>query len=174
MDGTLSQILLFAGNFAPKYWAFCNGQLISISQNAALFSLLGTNYGGNGTTTFGLPDLRGRVAVGTGQGPGLSYIQLGQMSGTESVTLNLTQIPSHSHQLTGSTLAGSTSLPTGALLANTGTLDKEYTSTSGAANVAMNAASIGNAGGSQPFSILQPYLGLTYIICVQGLFPSRN
>ncbi|MFZ4769508.1 MAG: phage tail protein [Ferruginibacter sp.] len=174
MDGTLAQILLFAGNFAPMNWSFCNGQILNINTNTALFSLLGTTYGGNGMTTFGLPDLRGRVVVGAGQGPGLSNIQLGQMSGTESITLNLTQIPSHSHQLTGSTLVGSTSVPTGSLLANTGTLDKEYTSTSGAANVAMNAASIGNAGGSQPFSIRNPYLGLNYIICLSGTFPSRN
>lgn len=174
MDGYIAQILLFAGNFAPRNWSFCNGQILNINTNTALFSLLGTTYGGNGMTTFGLPDLRGRVVVGAGQGPGLSNIQLGQMSGTESITLNLTQIPSHSHQLTGSTLVGSTSVPTGSLLANTGTLDKEYTSTSGAANVAMNAASIGNAGGSQPFSIRNPYLGLNYIICLSGTFPSRN
>lgn len=174
MDGYIAQILLFAGNFAPMNWSFCNGQLLNINTNTALFSLIGTQFGGNGMTTFGLPDLRGRVVVGIGQGPGLTNIAIGQTGGTENVTLLSTNMPSHTHQLLGSTLAGSTSVPTGSLLANTGTLDKEYTSTSGAANVAMNAASIGNAGGSQPFSIRNPYLGLNYIICLTGFFPSRN
>ena len=174
MEGYIATILLFGGNFAPMNWALCNGQLVSIASNTALFSLIGTYYGGNGTTTFGLPDLRGRVAVGAGQGPGLANIVIGQTGGTENVTLLSTNMPSHTHQLLGSTLAGSTAVPTGALLANTGTLDKEYTPTSGASNTVMNAASIGLAGNSIPFNNRNPYLGLTYIICAYGIYPSRN
>src|SRR6478672_10112699 len=93
----LAEIIMFAGNFAPRGWAFCQGQILSIAQNTALFSLLGTTYGGNGQTTFALPDLRGRVPVGTGQGPGLSNYDLGQVSGSESVTLTVSQMPAHNH-----------------------------------------------------------------------------
>lgn len=100
MEGYIAQIILFAGTFAPRGWAFCQGQILSISQNTALFSLLGTTYGGNGQTTFALPDLRGRAPIGTGQGPGLSSISLGQMAGTENVTLLITQLPAHTHTVT--------------------------------------------------------------------------
>src|SRR3954471_16909667 len=99
MDGTIGEIRLFAGNFAPRNWAFCNGQLMPIAQNTALFSILGTTFGGNGQTTFGLPDFRGRVSVGTGQGTGLTNHDLGEQSGTENVTLSTAQMPAHTHTI---------------------------------------------------------------------------
>ena len=115
-------------NFAPRGYASCQGQLLSISQNTALFALLGTTFGGNGQTTFALPDLRGRVPMGEGQGPGLTGRTLGEVGGTETVTLITNEIPAHLHTLNGVTEAGNTSVPTGAYLANTGALDKEYRS----------------------------------------------
>jgi microcystin-dependent protein len=172
MDPLLASILIFAGNFAPRGWAFCNGQVLSISQNTALFSLLGTTYGGNGIQTFGLPDLRGRVPIHYGQGPGLSNYDLGQMSGTENVTMLLTNMPAHNHLINANSGAGDTAAPAGAIPANTGALDREYSTS--AANVTMNAQMVSQTGGSQPFSIMQPYLALNYIIALQGIFPSRN
>ena len=126
MDPLLASIILFAGNFAPRGFYLCQGQILSIAQNTALFSLLGTTYGGDGRTTFALPDLRGRVPVGQGQGPGLSNYDLGEVSGTESTTLLVTNLPQHNHPLIATSEAGSTSDPTGAFLGNTGALDKEY------------------------------------------------
>src|SRR5262247_1539362 len=120
----LGQIQPFGFNFAPTGWATCDGQILSIAQNTALFSLLGTTFGGNGQTTFGLPDLRGRVPIGQGQGPGLANYTLGQTGGQETVTLITSQMPQHTHSLVGVTEAGDTNVPTGAFLANTGALDK--------------------------------------------------
>lgn len=179
MEGYIAQIILFAGTFAPRGWAFCQGQILSISQNTALFSLLGTTYGGNGQTTFALPDLRGRAPIGTGQGPGLSSISLGQMAGTENVTLLITQLPAHTHTVTVNpravTEAGDTSNPTNAYLANSGALDKEFRAAGTFVNMGATAtATSGAAGGSQPFGIRNPYLGMNYIICLEGIFPSRN
>lgn len=171
MDPYLGMIIMFGGNFAINGWALCQGQLLSIAQNTALFSLLGTTYGGNGTTTFALPDLRGRVPVGWGNGPGLTPIQLGEMSGSENVILNITQLPAHNHILNGSSLTGNASLPTGAVPANSGALDREY-STDFTAPVQMQPTGI--AGNSQPFSIRNPYLGINFQIALQGIFPSRN
>jgi microcystin-dependent protein len=172
MDPLLASIILFAGNFAPRGWAFCNGQLLSIAQNTALFSLLGTQFGGNGQTNFALPDLRGRVPVHPGQGPGLSDYVIGQSAGSETTTLLLSNMPAHNHSLNATSEPGSTSVPSGAYLANTGALDKEYNTTGTV--VAMNAAAIGTAGGSQPFDNLQPYLAINFIIALQGIFPSRD
>ncbi len=171
MEGYIAAIWLFAGNFAPRGWAFCNGQILSIAQNTALFSLLGTTYGGNGQTTFALPDLRGRSAIGPGQGPGLSPISLGEAAGVENRTLLVTNLPQHNHTMTGSTLPGDTSIPTNAVPANSGALDKEYSSVL-SSNVPM--AATGLAGGSQPFAIRDPYLAINYIICMEGIYPSRN
>lgn len=181
MEGTMAEIRMFAGNFAPRNWAFCSSQILAIAQNTALFSLLGTTYGGNGQTTFGLPDFRGRVAVGTGQGPGLSNYTLGQLGGSETTTLTINNMPSHNHPVTGTVTmqanndtAGLTSDPTGRRLAATGNL---YTSQFGdLVNMANDAVSLatGVNGGSQPFSTTQPYLGMNYIICMFGIFPSRN
>jgi microcystin-dependent protein len=168
----MAAIVMFAGNFAPYGWAFCNGQLQSIADNAALFSLLGTTYGGDGSTTFGLPDLRGRVPIGQGPGLGLSNYALGQMGGQENITLLTTQIPAHTHSLSGVTEAGTSATPTGNLHANTGNLDKEYATTG--TPTAMNASAILTTGGSNGHSNMQPYLAVNYVICIFGAYPSRN
>jgi microcystin-dependent protein len=174
----IGNVMLVAFPFAPKGWAACNGQLLPINQNQALFSLLGTQYGGNGTTTFALPDLRSRVPVGMGQGPGLANIQIGQTAGVESVTVLAANIPAHTHTLNGQSGTGTTSVPgPGTVLARTvvddGTGVVSYSST--APNTALAAASISaTTGGSTPVGIRNPYLGLQYIICVSGIFPSRN
>lgn len=168
----LGEIRMFAGNFAPTGWAFCQGQLLPIAQNQALFALLGTTYGGDGRTTFALPDLRGRVPVGFGQGPGLSYKDLGQQFGTETVTLTTAQMPAHSHTVNAVNSEGNQNLPTNSLPANTKTLDKEYSDA--ASNTTMKSGMIGITGSSQPVNISQPSLGVNFIIALQGIFPSRN
>jgi microcystin-dependent protein len=180
MEGTIAEIRMFAGTFAPRNWLFCNGQTMSIAQNTAMFSLLGTTYGGNGQTTFGIPDFRGRVAVGTGTGPGLPNIQLGQIAGTPTVTLLTTNMPAHNHAITGTVTMqanggtdGQTDDPTGRRLCG----DSIYTNfTSELATMAplQTNLTVGVNGGSQPFSIMPPYLGMNYIICQFGIFPSRN
>ena len=168
----LGEIRMFAGNFAPKGWAFCQGQLLLIAQNQALFALLGTTYGGDGRTTFALPDLRGRAPIGFGQGPGLSYKYLGQQFGTETVTLTTAQMPAHSHTVNAVTSEGNQNLPTNSLPANTKTLDKEYSDA--ASNTTMKSGMIGITGSSQPVNISQPSLGVNFIIALQGIYPSRN
>jgi microcystin-dependent protein len=146
----------------------CAGQILAISQNTALFSLLGTTYGGNGTTTFALPDLRGRVPVGIGQGPGLSNVNEGEVSGSESVTLQVNQMPSHAHLASVTQSAATSSRPSGKVPSAGGAY-------ADAGDGSMfNATHVQNAGGGQPFSIRSPYLGLIYIIALQGIFPSRN
>jgi microcystin-dependent protein len=172
MDPILASIMIFGGNFAPKGWAFCNGQILSINQNQALFSLLGTTYGGNGTTNFALPDLRGRVPMHMGQGPGLSNYVLGQSAGTETNTILVSNMPAHNHTLNAVTNAGDTSVPTGAFLGNTGALDKEYKSTG--TTTPMNAGTIGNTGSSIPLNNIQPYLTFSFCIALVGIFPSQN
>jgi len=155
----------------------CQGQILPIAQNTALFSLLGTTYGGNGQTTFALPDLRGRAAIGAGQGPGLSNIDLGEMAGTENVTLLSTNLPAHNHQLRCDTNPASVGVPTNDLLADSGNVQSNGVpiySNSGTPNGQLNPKSIGLAGGSQPVSILNPFLGMNYIIAVEGIYPSRN
>ncbi|HEU5149662.1 MAG TPA: tail fiber protein [Iamia sp.] len=173
MEGYIAQIIMFAGNFAPRGWAFCQGQILSIAQNTALFSLLGTVYGGNGQTTFALPDLRGRVPVGTGQGPGLPSMNLGQMGGSPTHTLIITEMPAHNHtaQVTASNADSTVKNPAGNIMG--GTASPIYAPTS-AGNVQMAPPTIGIAGGSQPHNIMQPYLGMNYIICMEGIYPSRN
>jgi len=170
-DAFIGSIVLFAGNFAPRGWAFCQGQIISISQNTALFSILGTTYGGNGQTTFALPDLRGRAAVSSGQGPGLSPYELGQLSGTESVTLTTGQMPAHNHPMQASETPASSD-PKDQVPANE-SADRTaiYGSPDG---TVMNVSFCGPAGGSQPVPIVQPVLAVNYIICLEGIFPSRN
>ena len=159
----IAEIILFAGNFAPRGWAFCNGQLLSISQNTALFSLLGTTYGGNGQTTFALPDLRSRVPVHPGQGPGLSSYQLGQSGGAETVTLGVNQLPAHTHAATSPPVdtAATSNRPTSGMAPARG-------------GAYAPGPSVGSTGGSQPHTNLQPHLALNYIIATQGIFPSRN
>lgn len=168
----IGQISIFAGNFAPRGWAFCNGQILSIAQNTALFSILGTTYGGNGQTTFALPDLRGRVPVSAGVGPGLSPYTLGQMSGSEQVSLIANQLPAHTHTLMGTSNPGTTDNPgNGTLAAGSGV--GVYAQGS-PANQPLAAGSVGATGGNQPVPTLPPSLTVNYIIALQGIFPSRN
>jgi len=173
----LGEIKIVPYNFAPRGWAFCQGQLLPIAQNTALFSLLGTTYGGNGQSTFALPDLRGRRAYHEGAGPGLTPMTLGEMSGTETVTLITTEMPQHNHSVRaarGATTEPS-DLPTGAAWSNEvlGT-PQNQPYTAGAADVAMSPASISIAGGSQPHENRPPYLALHFVIALQGIYPSRN
>ncbi|HEY3839247.1 MAG TPA: tail fiber protein [Bryobacteraceae bacterium] len=172
----LGCIFIFGGNFAPRGYALCQGQVMSIQQNAALFSLLGTTYGGNGTTTFALPDLRGRSPIGTGTGPGLSPIIEGQAGGANTASILVANMPAHSHALNASTTTASQALPTNNLLASVqdsqGGQAVAYVPAPG--NAIMSPTAIGPTGGSQPLSVQNPYLGINYIIATQGIFPSRN
>ncbi len=168
----LGEIRMFAGNFPPKYWALCNGQLLPIMQNQALFSIIGTYYGGNGVTNFALPDLRGRVPVHKGQGSNISPIVLGELSGSETTTLTINQMPAHIHTVASVTSIGNQKSPNGNLPANTKTLDKEYSNQS--ATVTMNSQVVGSTGGNQPINTMPPYSVVTFIIATQGIFPSRN
>lgn len=170
-DPFLGQIAFVAFNFAPIGWAECNGQAMSIVQNSALFALLGTTYGGNGSTTFNLPDMRGRTLVGVGQGPGLSNYSQGQTGGQETVTLNTNQIPAHSHSIAAVKADGNQSSPAGNLPANTKTLDKEYSDAT--ADTTMKSTMVSSTGGNQPHENRSPYLTLKCIIATQGVFPSR-
>jgi microcystin-dependent protein len=164
----LSEIRIVAFNFPPKGWAFCNGQLLSIQQNQALFALVGTIYGGNGTTNFGLPDLRGRVPVHMGTG-----FSLGQVAGEVSHTLITNEIPLHQHTYTASADAATTSNPTGARPATAvAAIGNAYAP--GPAGTAFAPKSIGPNSGNQPHTNMQPYLTLTFVIAMQGIFPSRN
>lgn len=167
----LGEIKLVPYNFNPQGWAECNGQLLSIAQNSALFSLLGTQYGGDGETTFALPDLRGRVPIGQGQGPGLPNYSMGQQGGSTTNTLIANNLPQHSHPAFGVTEDGSESSPSGNYLANTKLLDGEYATAGTTAQ--MNAGMIGsNATSTQPVNNIQPYVTLRYIISLTGTFPS--
>lgn len=161
----LSEIKIVSFNFPPKGWALCNGQFLPINQNQALFALLGTTYGGNGQTTFALPDLRGQVPIHVGSG----HI-LGEKAGATSVTLNIQQLPTHQHFLQGTTQDNSTVVPNNALL---GKANNVYASAAGGFQP-LNPASVSNVGGSQPHSNMMPYLVLNFIIALQGIFPSRN
>jgi microcystin-dependent protein len=168
----LAEIRLFPYNFAPRGWAFCQGQLLSIAQNTALFALVGTTYGGNGITTFGLPDLRGRVAVHVGQGPGLSPYVLGQVGGTETVTLTSAQIAPHSHTPNCLNAPGNKPEPNNNVWATDLGGNPQYGTTKAAGTMAANI--IGPSGGGQAHNNIQPYLALNYCIAMQGIFPSRN
>ncbi|MFA7379415.1 MAG: tail fiber protein [Bacteroidia bacterium] len=185
MEGMIGEIRMFAGNFAPKTWAFCSGQIVNIASNTALFSILGTTYGGNGTTTFALPDLRGRMAVGTGTGPGLSPIALGAKSGVETITLTTNNLPPHTHAGMGTVNGNwgmtaaeeaSTNVPSGNVPAS----GQKMWGTDNAVNMGTApvsgsiTATIANSGAGFPFSVMGPYLAVYYIICQNGLFPSRN
>lgn len=171
-DPFVAEIRIFAGNFAPRGWAFCNGQIMPISQNTALFSLLGTTYGGNGQSTFALPNLQGSAPIGEGQGPGLSPRFLGETGGTAAVTLIETQIPSHSHTPSAVTGGGNSTSPFGAAWASQAgrTPPPAYASTP---NAPMSPAAIGSTGSGQPHNNMPPYLTLNFIIALQGVFPPR-
>ena len=171
----VAEIRIFAGNFAPTGWALCNGQLLPISQNTALFSLLGTTYGGNGQTTFALPNLQGSVPVGFGQGPGLSLRDLGEIGGEPTVTLLSTEMPVHSHTAQAST-SGGTDSPANATWGESklGKTPLNVYAASGANNVAMSPQALAVAGGGLPHNNMPPYLCLTFIIALQGIYPSRS
>lgn len=187
MNPYLASIWLFGGNFNPRGFLLCSGQILSISQNTALFSLLGTYYGGNGTSNFALPDLRGRTPIGQGQGPGLSDYVLGEVVGTENTTLLSNNIPLHSHLINvvnTYTSATATSNPSNNFLSEgpkqgnlpVSPVDKFYNNVSPLTNVSLNPQAIGlNVGGAGlPVNIQQPYLTVTAIICASGVFPARN
>ncbi|MBO6738584.1 MAG: phage tail protein [Phycisphaerales bacterium] len=184
-DGCLGEIRMFAGNFAPRNWALCDGQLLPIAQYSALFSILGTTYGGDGRTTFGLPDLRGRFPMHPGHGPGLSSRQLGQKGGVEEVTLTTLQMPSHTHpastQVTSeaSDSEGTLTNPEDAIPAKSGSGDPDWANENNA-NVELSdqmhsaSTTIGHAGGNQAHDNMSPFNCVNFIICLQGIFPSRN
>jgi microcystin-dependent protein len=166
----LGEIIMFGGNFAPRGWAFCDGQLLAINSYTALFSILGTMYGGDGRTTFGLPDLRGRVPMHKGNGPGLTPRNLGQKSGSENVHLTVGQLPAHNHVLANNAIEDDANQtdPGGNALAGS----QIYRPGTPDAKTAPNATN--NTGGNQAVPILQPYLCITFIIALQGIYPSRN
>ena len=175
-DAYVGQLMLVPFNFPPKGWALCNGALLSISQNTALFSLLGTYYGGNGTSTFGLPNLQGVVPIGQGQGAGLSSYVVGQTGGLENVTLLASNMAPHTHSHMGSTSTASTGSPSGANFASAA---QRQSGDFGAAptpgnKVALNSTALGPAGGSQPHNNIQPTLVLLWAICLQGVYPPRQ
>ncbi|MCB1869200.1 MAG: phage tail protein [Gammaproteobacteria bacterium] len=169
-DPFIAEVKIFAGNFAPRSWAFCNGQLLPISQNTALFSLVGTTFGGDGRTTLGLPDLQGRAPMHPGNGPGLTGRRLGEKVGRESETLTAQQLPSHSHTLNAASNATQAGPGSGV---SVGTAPMYN---AGGTSQPMAAAAIGSAGAAtvQPHNNMQPYLALNFVIALQGVYPSRN
>jgi Microcystin-dependent protein len=184
-DQFVGEIRIFAGTFAPTGWALCDGQILSISSNTALFSILGTTYGGNGQTTFALPNLNGRVPIGTGSGPGLTPRVEGETGGQETVTLLSTEMPAHSHTVT----AGAVGVPCYTGVGNSDTPENSYpasssksytttetanASTKGAMNTTGSTVTLATTGGGQPHNNLQPYLVVRYIIALQGIYPARN
>lgn len=206
MEGMIGEIRLFGGNFSPRAWTYCAGQILAISSNTALFSILGTTYGGDGKVTFGIPDLRGRVAMGSGNGPGLTPRPLGQHGGATTTTLTTLTMPIHTHSVGGGgtvAISGSVNAEMkvngtdGSLMDPTGnylgfeTAGNEFYSSAATSPSTLNQAAItvntsdlqvhlpqglqlGNTGSGIPYNNMQPYLGLAYIICVQGYYPSRN
>jgi microcystin-dependent protein len=167
----VGEIRMFAGNFAPRGWAFCDGQLLAVSQNDALFSLLGTIYGGDGRTTFGLPDLRGRIPIHAGTGPGLSPRRLGSKGGAEKVALTVNQLSSHSHRLQASSQNANVPNPETNVLAQSPSVDIYDDNPSGAA---LATSSITSVGGSQSHTNLMPFLCIYFIIALLGIYPSRT
>ena len=180
MEPFIGQIVMFAGNFAPRGWALCDGQLLAINQYQALFSILGTNYGGDGRNTFGLPDLRGRHPIHPGTGPGLANVRLGERGGNENTTLNTGNLPSHTHPVSvrAHDVEGNTAIPTGAVPAKSGEGEPDYQAGAAVAanrvDMAPDMVTIGNTGGNQPFSNRPPFTAVNFIIALQGVFPSRN
>ena len=169
----IGEIKMFAGNFAPRGWALCQGQLLAISSNTALFSILGTTYGGNGTSTFALPDFRGRVPLNWGQGAGLQNYVIGEITGTESVNLLTTQIPAHNHTVNAVASGGNQASPASGYPAieSTGT---SLNYSNAAPNSTMNPNMVSGGGGGQPHNNIQPILCVSFIIALVGIFPSRN
>ena len=167
----VGEIRMFAGNFAPRGWAFCDGQLLAVSQNDALFSLLGTIYGGDGRTTFGLPDMRGRIPVHAGTGPGLSQRRLGAKSGSEKVTLTTNELPSHTHPMNASTTIADETAPAGNVTAQPNALSP-YFANNPATPLASTAVT--SVGGGRSHTNLMPFLCIHFIIALFGIYPSRH
>ncbi|MCH7412102.1 tail fiber protein [Belliella sp. R4-6] len=181
MEPLIGQIMMFAGTFAPKGWAYCEGQLISISQNQALYSILGNTYGGDGINNFALPDLRGRAPIHKGHGPGLSPINLGEQGGTEKVTLDMSNMPAHNHALNVSNSAGTSFNPEGNVPAASQFQENRQSPVINVnsyngnfPNTAMSPSTISVQGGNQPFNSRNPYLGINYIIALEGVYPMRD
>lgn len=174
MDPYIGEIRIFAGNYAPKDWALCNGQLLPIAQNTALFALLGTHYGGDGKTNFALPDLRGRAPMHQGSGPGLSPRQLGVAGGSTTAMLDITQIPQHSHQGGCVATAANQADPANAVWAATGGgKGGGGAGYQAAANTQMNPQALAPSGAGQVHNNMQPYLGINFIIALQGIYPMQ-
>lgn len=178
MDGTIGEIRLFASAFAPRNWAYCNGSLLAIRSNTALFSILGTTYGGDGKTTFAVPNLAGRSAVGAGEGLGLSSYSLGEMTGTGSVTLNVMNLPAHNHTAAGNIVIpayseeGDSGIPSNNILAAKSSMYSTEESDSTTLPIPL-ILQVDEVGGSTPLALNQPSLGMNYIICLYGEFPMR-
>jgi microcystin-dependent protein len=167
----IAEIRVFAGNFAPRGWALCNGQLLPIAQNTALFSLVGSTYGGDARTTFALPDLQGRAPMHPGRGPGLTDRRLGDRGGVEAVTLTEAQMPNHPHQARGVAFPGNSSDASGGAIAQANDGSNLY---GASPNADMSAEAVGVTGGSQAHNNMQPFLSLNFIIALQGLYPPRS
>jgi microcystin-dependent protein len=173
-DQFIGEIRIFAGNFAPQGWAFCNGQIMSISQNTALFSLLGTQFGGDGKSNFALPNLAGRVPINQGQGPGLTNRSIGESAGESNVTLLSNEMPAHNHGISGRDVSGGLPSPAGTVWGPLSGRTPPNTYSSTAPNATMSPQALGVAGGSQPHNNMSPYLVLNFIIALQGIFPPRQ
>jgi microcystin-dependent protein len=176
MDAYLGEIRMFCGTYAPANWAFCQGQLLPVSSNTALFSLLGTAYGGNGTTNFALPDLRGKVPISQGTGPDLSERVVGDTGGVPAVTLTQKEMPAHNHRAQGLTKTGTSKSPVDGVWTQHATDVRPPVPTKLFApngDVQMAADALAAAGGGQPHNNMQPYLGVNFIICTRGIFPPR-
>lgn len=170
----VAEIRIFAGNFAPRGWAFCNGQLLPVSQNTALFSLIGTTYGGDGRTTTALPNLEGRAPMHPGRGPGLTSRRLGERGGVETVTLSEAQMPNHKHTYRATTENGEQGSLTNAVALARARGGTPYQTNTSANILAMDSRSLANAGGSQSHNNVQPFLTINFIIALVGLYPSRS
>ena len=174
-DPFIGEVSIFAGNFAPRGWAHCNGQLLDIAQNTAMFAILGTTYGGDGRTTFGLPNLQGRAPMHPGNGPGLASRRLGQIGGTATENLSQSQMPSHSHTMRGNNDLGEDSDPNNRVLARGGgSLPYQSNTTGNLVDMADESLPPAGGAGTPSHTNEQPYLSLCFIIALQGIFPSRN
>ncbi len=171
-DSYVGEIRMFAGNYAPVGWAFCDGSLVPISENETLYTIIGTTYGGDGQMTFALPDLRGRLPMHSGTGSGLTPRIIGEKGGAETATLTRNQMPAHSHLVNAVSALGNQNDPTGNLPANTDTFDKEYSDAS--ADIQMKQSMTGVSGGNQPFSKVAPYTAINFIISLYGSYPTQN
>jgi len=174
MDPFVAEIRIFPFNFAPKGWAFCDGQILPLSQNTALFSLLGTTYGGDGKSNFALPDMQGNAPMHPGQGPGLSLHDLGETGGSDTVSLLESEIPSHNHTLMASGTASSKPSPVGNAFARIQSGATPYVAPAGAPLASFSDDALAPAGGDQPHNNMQPYLTLTFCIALQGVYPPRT